>query len=95
MSLTVKVPSQFTYQTIAEFVDSYDDSIDAGQIKKLILDFSEVEKVDSSAMLKLVKLGHRAQQKDIEITIQNVSVQMAKKLNLSSLERLGYTILIE
>ena len=75
------VSGYFTYSLHDEFRDSYRDTHD---VDEYIVDLSEVEYIDSSALGMLLLLKERAEQNDASVTIANPSRQIQNVLDIAN-----------
>lgn len=67
----IKLSGRFDLKTFRQFRQSYEPVLDDAQIKRIVLDFAEVEYIDSSALGMLQLLRENAQQRQKSVVIAN------------------------
>ena len=84
--LTISVSSRFDITTYKEFSDAYKDKVDSAS--KWVIDLSEVEYLDSSALGMLLMLRERAGGESVEIDIVNCSSHTKKIFETAKFDKL-------
>jgi HptB-dependent secretion and biofilm anti anti-sigma factor len=80
--VTIRMVGNFTYHDKDKFIEMI-DSIGSIPIAEIVLDFSFVEFIDSSAMGLLLLLRKELEKRNIKTRLSNVSGQVWKVINLS------------
>lgn len=84
----ISLPDKFDFGFHKEFTKRYDDSIENFSVKEIVLDFSRVSYLDSSALGMMVLLYRKAQACNKTVKVKNVSGKTAEILKMANFQKL-------
>ncbi len=84
----ISLPDKFDFSFHKEFTKEYDDSIVNTDISEIVLDFSRVNYLDSSALGMMVLLYRKAQACNKKVAVKNVSGKTAEILKMANFQKL-------
>jgi len=84
--ITIKITGFFNIGLYQDFSSAYKDTLTVGT--KYLIDMSETEGIDSSALGMLLLLRERAGGDNSDVTIINVNQSLAKIFKVSNFNRL-------
>ncbi|MGB0941286.1 MAG: STAS domain-containing protein [Marinomonas sp.] len=84
----ISLPDKFDFSFHKEFTKKYDDSIINSSVSEIVLDFSRVSYLDSSALGMMVLLYRKAQACNKKVTVKNVSGKTAEILKMANFQKL-------
>lgn len=85
-TLTIKITERFDFSMQQEFRGAYKESSDT--ISDIILDLSQADYMDSSALGMLLLLKQFADEKKAKIYLKNPSESVAKILQMANFDKL-------
>ena len=84
----ISLPDKFDFSYHKEFTKRYDDSIISTEVSEIVLDFSRVHYLDSSALGMMVLLYRKAQACNKKVTVKNVSGKTEEILKMANFQKL-------
>ncbi|EAQ64642.1 SpoIIAA family protein [Marinomonas sp. MED121] len=84
----ISLPDKFDFSFHKEFTRRYDDSILNTDVAEIVLDFSRVNYLDSSALGMMVLLYRKAQACNKRVSVKNVSGKTAEILKMANFQKL-------
>ncbi len=84
--LTIDVPNRLDITAYKEFANAYKDQL--GSVSNCVVDMTDAEFLDSSALGMLLLLRERATQENVEIAIKNCSPAIQKILSIANFHKL-------
>ena len=84
----IKLPSRFDYSCHKSFSDSYGVLLESSAVKNLILDFSQVEYIDSSALGMMVLVQKKFQGKNRVVQIKGAKGATFEILRMANMQKL-------
>ena len=85
-TLNIRVSGRFDITTFKEFSDAYKDHLES--VSKCIVDFEEVEHLDSSALGQLLMLRERAGGESANVEIMNTNPGVKNILTMAKFDSL-------
>jgi anti-anti-sigma factor len=85
--VSIKLPPRFELSSIQGFRKSYSSALSDVAIKRIEVDFSAVEFIDSSALGSLLVLHERAQKANQVVTLNNCQPKVMKILKVANFHR--------
>ena len=86
-SQLVKLPSRFDYGYHKQFNETCSELINSAEVNEIILDFTIVEYLDSSALGMLVMMQKKASNSSKKIKIKNVKGATEEILRMANIQR--------
>jgi HptB-dependent secretion and biofilm anti anti-sigma factor len=87
-SQLIKLPSRFDYGYHKQFNETCSGLINSGEVTEIILDFTIVEYLDSSALGMLVMMQKKASNSAKKIKIKNVKGATEEILRMANIQKL-------
>ena len=84
----ISLPDKFDFSFHKEFTRRYDNSIVNTDVSEIVLDFSQVNYLDSSALGMMVLLYRKAQACNKRVSVKNVSGKTAEILKMANFQKL-------
>lgn len=84
----VRLPSRFDYSYHRQFGDQYTPLIDSAVCKEIVLDFSQVEYLDSSALGMMVLLQKKASGHAIKVKIKGARGATDEILKMANMQKI-------
>lgn len=85
---TLRLPSSFDYSYHRQFSDQYTAFIESGTCKEILLDFSQVEYLDSSALGMMVLLQKRASALNIKVRLKGARGATDEILKMANMQKI-------
>lgn len=85
---TIQVPERFDFSYHKQFTDQYQAVLNDGSIKEIVLDFSKVGYLDSSALGMMVLFQKKAKQMNIKVRIKGARESAKEILQIANFDRL-------
>lgn len=85
---TLRLPSSFDYSYHRQFSDQYTACIESGTCKEILLDFSQVEYLDSSALGMMVLLQKRASALNIKVRLKGARGATDEILKMANMQKI-------
>ncbi len=84
----LRLPSRFDYSHHRQFSDSYAPYIDNDSIKEVVLDFSHVEYLDSSALGMMVMMQKKITAKGKTVKVNGARGATEEILKMANMQKL-------
>ena len=84
--LTITVPSQLNITAHKEFGEAYKDNL--AQVSSCIVDMTDVEFMDSSALGMMLMFREKAVAENVEISISNAAPSIKKIFTMANFDKL-------
>lgn len=85
---TIVLPSKFNFSYHKNFTDQYGKALESSSSEPIVLDFSNVEYLDSAALGMMVLLKKKADAKNIEVSIVNAHGAALDVLKIANFQNL-------
>lgn len=85
---TLRLPARFDFSQHKTFTASYENVFTQSQIKELVLDFSGVDYLDSSALGMLVLLQKKAAVSKVKVVLRGARGTAKDILNMANMHKL-------
>jgi len=85
---TIRLPSRFDYSFHRQFSDLYVPLIDNASCEEIILDFSQVEYIDSSALGMMVLLQKKSSGNNIKVKIKSARGATDEILKMANMQKI-------
>lgn len=85
---TLRLPSRFDYSYHRQFGEMYAPLIDSAECKEIILDFSQVEYLDSSALGMMVLLQKKFSSNNRKIKIKGARGATEEILKMANMQKI-------
>lgn len=85
---TLRLPSRFDYSYHRQFGEMYTPLIEASGCKEIILDFTQVEYLDSSALGMMVLLQKKFSDNNRKIKIKGARGATEEILNMANMQKI-------
>jgi HptB-dependent secretion and biofilm anti anti-sigma factor len=86
--LSISLPEQFDYNYSRELLDLYPSVYSQAKGRQVVLDFSKVQYLDSSALGMLVMLQKKATEQGIAIAIRGTRQEAAEILRMANMQKM-------
>ncbi|GGY63071.1 chemotaxis locus anti-sigma factor antagonist [Cellvibrio zantedeschiae] len=84
----IRLPSRFDYSFHRQFGDLYTPLIEGGECDDIILDFSQVEYLDSSALGMMVLLQKKSSVNNIKVKIKGARGATDEILKMANMQKI-------
>lgn len=85
---SMQVPERFDFSYHKDFTEQYQRILDEGGITEIILDFSRVSYLDSSALGMMVLFQKKAKSNNINVRIRGAKASAREILQIANFDRL-------
>lgn len=85
---SLQVPERFDFSYHKEFTDQYQKILDGDGVSEIILDFSRVSYLDSSALGMMVLFQKKAKSSNINVRIRGAKASAREILQIANFDRL-------
>lgn len=85
---TIRLASRFDYSYHREFNEAYVPLLDEPTVKKIVLDFSTVQYIDSSALGMMVLLQKKALNVGKAVVVKSAKGEAAEILRMANMQKL-------
>jgi HptB-dependent secretion and biofilm anti anti-sigma factor len=85
---SIRLPSRFDYSFHKQFGESYAPMLDDSSIKEVVLDFSQVEYLDSSALGMMVLMQKKMFSKSVKVKIRGARGATDEILKMANMNKL-------
>jgi HptB-dependent secretion and biofilm anti anti-sigma factor len=85
---SIRLPSRFDYAYHKQFVEAYTKYVEDGITKGVILDFSQVEYLDSSALGMMVLMHKRMKEKNKAVTVKSARGATDEILRMANMHKI-------
>ncbi len=85
---SIRLPSRFDYGYHKQFSEAYSPFLENASAKEVVLDFSFVEYIDSSALGMMVLMQKKMNEKNKKIKIKGARGATQEILNMANMQKL-------
>ena len=87
-SATIRLPSRFDYSSHRQFVEDYTREFENEAASEIILDFSQVDYLDSSALGMMVLMQKKGQAKNKKVKIKGARGATEEILKMANMQKI-------
>ncbi len=85
---TLRLPTSFDYSFHRQFSEQYTAMLENGACREILLDFSQVEYLDSSALGMMVLLQKRAAAQQIQVRVKGARGATEEILKMANMQKI-------
>lgn len=85
---TLRLPTSFDYSYHRQFSEQYNNFLESGTCREILLDFSQVEYLDSSALGMMVLLQKRAAAQQIRVRVKGARGATDEILKMANMQKI-------